>query len=308
MVTCAGWSDIWLNEGFASYSELVAIEALQTPEVAKEWVSNTMGSAKYGSSVFVTDSLNVGRLFSGPSTYKKGAILLRMLRYEINNDSIFFLGIRNYLKAHSYRNAFASDFKSMMEQTSGKNLTLFFNQWYYNEGHPVLSGQWDQGADGKIKLQLSQVASKGNTVFVTPIDITFKYSGGDTTMRIMLDAVNKSYVFNLTGKTVYSVRIDKDDYVLNEMISLARNPALGLSQYSEFAEVIVYPNPASNQFTIANAEGSTLQITDVAGRQVEMHKVNEANAIVDISQLPKGIYLIKVSRNANTSFTKLIKN
>ena len=63
-----------------------------------------------------------------------------------------------------------------------------------------------------------------------------------------------------------------------------------------------------NQFTIANAEGSTLHITDATGRQLEAHNIIEANAVFDISNLPSGLYLVQVSRNGNTSFTKLIKN
>lgn len=308
LVTCAGWSDIWLNEGFASYSELLAIEALQAPELSKAWVSEKMNLSKYAGTVFVADSLNVGRIFNYMSTYSKGAILLRMLRYEINNDSLFFKGIRNYLNAYSFKTARASDFKSTMEQISGRNLNVFFEQWYYNEGHPVLSGQWDQNGAGRINMQLSQTASTGNTVFVTPIDVTFRYAGGDTTMRIMLDAVSKLYTFDLPGKQVYTIRIDGNDYILNEMISLARNPAMGIGQYPGFGNVLIYPNPAHNQITIANANGAGIRITDPAGKTVLSLEAADTDISVDISALPSGVYLLQFTRNGNTGYSKLIKH
>ena len=308
LVTCAGWSDIWLNEGFASYSELLAIEALQAPELAKAWVSEKMNMSRYAGTVYVADSLNVSRIFDPYSSYSKGAILLRMLRYEINNDSLFFKGIRNFLDAHSFKTAYATDFKTTMEQIIGRSLNVFFEQWYYNEGHPVLSGQWDQNGAGRINMRLSQTASAGNTVFVTPIDITFRYAGGDTTLRIMLDAESKLYAFDLPGKEVYTIRIDGNDYILNEMISLARNPAMGLGQNPEFENVLLYPNPAQNQFTIANANGAGIRITDAAGKTVLTLAASEDAVSIDISALPPGLYLVQLTRNGHNGYSKLIKH
>lgn len=308
LVTCASWSDIWLNEGFASYSELIALERLQTPEMAKVWVSDNMNLAKYAGIVYVADSLNVSRIFDPFSTYAKGGILLRMLRYEINNDSLFFKGIRNYLNVHGFKTANVTDFKLMMEQISGKSLDLFFEQWYYNPGYPVLSGQWDQNGAGRINLRLNQTASSGNTVFVTPIDITFKYADGDTTLRVLLDEESKLFTFDLPGKSVYSIRLDKDDYILNDVISLAKNPAMGIGQYPEFENVLLFPNPALNQFTIANAGGAGIRITDAAGKTVLTLDALEDHVSIDISMLPPGLYLVQLTRNGHNGYSKLIKH
>ncbi len=212
------------------------------------------------------------------------------------------------LNAHSFKTARASNFKSAMEQISGRNLNVFFEQWYYNEGHPVLSGQWDQNGAGRINMQLSQTASTGNTVFVTPIDVTFRYAGGDTTMRIMLDAASRLYTFDLPGKQVYTIRIDGNDYILNEMISLARNPVMGIGQYPGFENVLIYPNPAHSQFTIANANGAGIRITDPAGKTVLSLEAADADVSVDISALPSGVYLLQFTRNGNTGYSKLIKH
>ncbi len=308
LVTCASWSDIWLNEGFASYCELLALEEMQTPAAAREWLNNTMDYARYGGTVFVKDSLNVPVLFSGATSYNKGAMLLRMLRYEFNNDSLFFLGIRNYLQAHRYSTAYAADFKTMMEQVSGKSLAIFFNQWYYNPGYPVLSGQWNQ-RNGKVWLQLNQTANTGTTVFVTPIDVTFKYAGGDTTIRIHLDAAGKLFTFDLPGKTIYTIHIDEDDYILNAMVSLAKNPSLDLERINpEFAGVLLYPNPVEDILTLSGANGCTAGIFDALGKQVAAFNVNEELATLDLGKLPSGIYIVKLSRNGATTHIKFSKN
>lgn len=310
MVTCGSWNDIWINEGFASYSELVAIEELKTPQEATEWINETMMFAQFADgSVYVTDSLNVSRIFNFYSTYQKGAALLRMLRFEVNNDSLFFAGIRNYLQAHRYNTAKATDFKLTMEQTLGTSLTDFFNQWYYNPGYPVFSGQWNQWNE-KVWLQLSQQPSEGSTVFKTAVNVTFKYTGGDTTIRVQLDAASKLYLFNLPGKTIYTIRIDEENYILNDMFSLAKNLVLDVEETTgtEFAEVALYPNPVVNALTLSGARGCRMQLFDVTGKQVAAHEVEEEEAVYNMDGLSAGMYVVQLTRNGAITHRKFLKN
>ncbi|MES2618456.1 MAG: M1 family aminopeptidase [Bacteroidota bacterium] len=309
LVTCASWSDIWVNEGFASYSELIALEALQSPEAAKAWVTEAMSFAKSGGIVHLEDSLDVTAMFDTYTVYKKGAMILRMLRYEINNDSIFFKGIRNYLQAHRYKNAYTNDFKTIMEQTTGKNLSVFFNQWYYNIGHPIISGQWDQ-VGAQLWLELNQYASMGSsTVFKTPIDITFRYDGGDTTIRVMLDKSVNLYNFNLPGKTIYSIRIDEGNYLLNDVFSIARNTSMSINKslHSEFKEVVLFPNPVDKLLNISGAQGCLIKINNVLGQQVNEFAVDSDFTAVDLSDLPPGIYIVQLVRNGASSNLKFLK-
>lgn len=309
LVTCAGWSDIWVNEGFASYSELIALEELQSSEAAKSWVNEAMSFAKSGGIVHLEDSLDVTAMFDTYTVYKKGAMILRMLRYELNNDSIFFAGIRNYLQTHRYRNAYTKDFKSIMEQTSGKNLDVFFNQWYYTAGHPILSGQWNQ-TNGQVWLQLSQSASMGsNTIFKTPIDVTFRYDGGDTTIRIMLEEAVKYYHFNLTGKNIYSIRIDEDNYILNDVFSIAKNPLLSVNNglQSEFDNVILFPNPVDKMLSISGAQNCVIKIANVLGQQVAEFAIDSELTAVNLIDLPPGIYIVQLFRNGASTNLKFLK-
>lgn len=310
MVTCGSWNDIWINEGFASYSELVAYEALKTPKETRDLINQKMAYAQFAAgTVYVSDSLNVPRIFDSYSTYSKGAVLLRMLRFEVNNDSLFFAGVRNYLQAHRYSNAKASDFKTSMEQTLGKNLTDFFNQWYYNPGYPILSGQWNQWNE-KVWLQLNQLASEGNTVFKTPVNVTFKYAGGDTTIRIQMDAASKLYLFNLPGKTVYTIRIDEENYILNDVFSLAKNLVLDVEETSatEFAEVALYPNPVANALTLSGARGCSMLLFDVTGKQIMSAEVEQEQAVYNMNNLPAGMYVVQLSRNGAITHRKFLKN
>ncbi|MCG8699628.1 MAG: M1 family metallopeptidase, partial [Bacteroidales bacterium] len=92
-VTCATWSDLWINEGFATYSEYLAYEALRSDSLAKEWLLYTMNGAResFGSIYFSeNEAQDEMRLFNYELTYQKGAMVIHMIRKEISNDSLFF--------------------------------------------------------------------------------------------------------------------------------------------------------------------------------------------------------------------------
>ena len=100
-ITCGNWQDIWINEGFASYMEYVAAQELLGQEAADGWMTNAMSVAKSRTrgSVFVPEEgvEDEYRLFDYALSYKKGAILLHMIRYELDDDDLFFGALRQYL-------------------------------------------------------------------------------------------------------------------------------------------------------------------------------------------------------------------
>ncbi|MDX9696711.1 MAG: M1 family metallopeptidase, partial [Bacteroidales bacterium] len=98
-VTCASWQDIWINEGFASYCEYIALENLSSYSTAQSWLTNAYSQAMQSptGSVYIPfeNAMDESRIFSGSLSYKKGAALLHMIRYQINNDEQFYLALQN---------------------------------------------------------------------------------------------------------------------------------------------------------------------------------------------------------------------
>ena len=95
-VTCSSWADIWVNEGFASYSEYLMLENLYPNETTGHMndVHNNVMSQN-GGSVWCLDSLNEGRIFSGRLTYDKGAAIVHTFRFLMNDDVAFFQALKN---------------------------------------------------------------------------------------------------------------------------------------------------------------------------------------------------------------------
>ncbi|MFM2285906.1 MAG: hypothetical protein RLZZ543_1403, partial [Bacteroidota bacterium] len=106
-VTCGSWSDIWLNEGFATYFTGVYIERFY-PSSFQQWKTDhqeNIFQANDGS-VFVSDTSAISRIFDGRLSYAKGAMVLHMLRKRIG-DTAFFQGLRNYLNSEEHAAGFA---------------------------------------------------------------------------------------------------------------------------------------------------------------------------------------------------------
>ncbi|GIV25812.1 MAG: hypothetical protein KatS3mg026_1504 [Bacteroidia bacterium] len=107
-----------------------------------------MSSPTPRGSVWVADTLNDSRIFDSRLTYNKGAYLLHMIRFRLQNDSLFFAVLRAYLALQGGQTALAGDLRQVLEQATGQSWATFFQQWYYGEGHPIFSARWNSAGGG----------------------------------------------------------------------------------------------------------------------------------------------------------------
>lgn len=179
-VTCGNWQDIWINEGFASYMEYVAAQQLRDQEAANAWMSSAMsvalGETKGSVYVPVEEVENVHRLFDFALSYKKGAILLHMIRSILDDDDLFFSILRSYLHRHGNGHATGEDFRNLLETESGLDFSAFFQQWYYGEGYPRFELQWMQQAD-TLFIQSKQTGSapEQTPLFQVPFTLELRF-------------------------------------------------------------------------------------------------------------------------------------
>ena len=92
------------------------------------------------------------------NSYQKGAWVLHMLRNEIGNES-FLKGLRLFYDRYRNSNALTDDFKHVMEEVSGKELTVFFRQWLWVPGQPELkisTKRSDRSGTTEIKIEQKQ--------------------------------------------------------------------------------------------------------------------------------------------------------
>lgn len=146
LVTMEWWNGIWLNEAFATFMEMKAVEAYRP-----DWdVWTGFGSAR--SAALDVDALASTRPIEYPVvtpadaegmfdllTYEKGAAVVRMLEQYLGEEA-FRDGVRHYLTAHLHGNTRNEDLWDALEETSGEPIRDLMDRWIFTGGHPLLKG------------------------------------------------------------------------------------------------------------------------------------------------------------------------
>jgi aminopeptidase N len=136
-ISVADWSDIWLNEGFASYSEGLWVEHSQGQGAFERWVKNLYEEvSSYPQYYPPPGSPAANDLFNG-GVYLRGGLTLHALRAKIG-DEVFFTTLQTYVERYQGGNASTEDFISVAEEVSGEDLSGFFQGWLYDEPIPPI--------------------------------------------------------------------------------------------------------------------------------------------------------------------------
>lgn len=292
-VTCSYWREIWLNEGFASYSEYLFREQIQNGN-ALGWMNathtNVMSSPD--GSVNVPDTTDVSRMFSGRLTYDKGAAILHTMRSIINNDSLFFSGLRLYLQTYGGSTASVPQFKALMENHSGLNFSDFFQEWYYGEGFPTFSIEYLHLND-TLWLSVSQTTSVPTSVpfFHVPLELRVQRPSGDTVVRMNLTQPTSTAIVPCTGSLTGLV-IDPNQWLINQDGSITMNGSLSMTEWKSAFQP--YPNPTTDRLWLTGLEENLpYTILDASGRARQKGLWNTAQGIT-IKTLSSGVYFLQI--------------
>ena len=292
-VTCSYWREIWLNEGFASYSEYLFREQIQNGN-ALGWMNathtNVMSSPD--GSVNVPDTTDVNRMFSGRLTYDKGAAILHTLRSIINNDSLFFSGLRLYLQTYGGSTASVPQFKALMENHSGLNFSDFFQEWYYGEGFPTFSIEYLHLND-TLWLSVSQTTSVPTSVpfFHVPLELRVQRPSGDTVVRMNLTQPTSTAIVPCTGSLTGLV-IDPNQWLINQDGSITMNGSLSMTEWKNALQP--YPNPTTDRLWLTGLEENLpYTILDASGRARQKGLWNTAQGITT-KTLSSGVYFLQI--------------
>jgi aminopeptidase N len=136
-VSVADWSDIWLNEGFATYSEALWQEHLYGREGLDDYVTYLYEEVVSDPEYFVPpDNPPADDLFNG-GVYVRGGLTLHALRLEVG-DEAFFEILKTYFAMYKNSNATTDDFIAVAEKVSDKELDELFDLWLYDEALPPM--------------------------------------------------------------------------------------------------------------------------------------------------------------------------
>jgi len=303
-ITCGSWNDIWLNEGFATYFaafEYVKAGLSTWPQESQQWIDFI--STEPGGSVFCTDTSDVFRIFSARISYAKGAFLVRMIRHKIG-DQAFWSALRNYLSspALAYGYAKTPDLVAFLEQSSGQNLTEFFNDWYKGEGYPIFEVN-SQINGNEVVINLSQTSSHPSVSFFEAA-VPFKISGFNRDTIIYINHIQNGQLTSVQLPFVANaVEFDPDRYLLakssSTLVSSRGNVLL--------PDLNIFPNPVADNLVIRGLKANIyIQIVDSKSVVYKSWFSNSDTEGVDVSSLPSGIYTISFSSSEGKKIQKLV--
>ncbi|MCC6693355.1 MAG: T9SS type A sorting domain-containing protein [Chitinophagaceae bacterium] len=335
-VTCGSWRDIWVNEGFARYSEVVYLEGkanngITTTPFTQRNSYKTAALAANAKPIYQADTSTMTAIFS-PSVYiyERGAMFISMLRKTLG-DTKFFQALKNYQTDPTlqYKNAFTDDVKRHMEAVSGLDLDEMFNDWVYKKGYArYQTAKWNNSGT-QIIFQLPQTVNgaSDNTHFDMPLVIKISRTApiADTTI-VLFDKNGEIYtldngVFTTTlGSNIIqmnlsfvpqTIQFDPESEILADA-SFAKDPGLTVLPLNEFEfSAQKENNTAKLLWTI----GVPMRYTyfeierSVTGSAFEkIHAQNATSSAVNFmyldTDMPNGIiyYRIKVFEANGSSF------
>lgn len=313
LVTCATWKDIWLNEGFATFSEDLYREFTQ----GKTAYFNSMNAkANYyynynpGYAIY-----NPPQIFNAAISYYKGALVLNMLRFVLG-DSLFFQTLINYRNQFLYSIATTEDFKNVVNLSTGEDLSWFFNQWIYQPNHPIYVYNWKVNKNQnkyELTFYLKQTQSH-YPVYKMPIELKIQFTDSDTTIKVWNTLREEAFNFEFE-QSITNVLFDPQNYIIKQATR-----DLSLNVFDEKAPESFelyqnYPNPFNNQttikFEIPEKDIVSLKLYDLTGNEIQTLINEELNRgkysiTLDANKLSSGVYFYTIQTKSFRATKKLV--
>ena len=196
LVTMAWWNGLWLNEAFATFLEMVAVDAFK-PEWQR-WA--TFGVSR--AAALVVDGLNSTRPVEFPVhapsdadamfdvlTYEKGASVLRMLEQHLGVE-VFRAGVRTYLHRHAFGNTETGDLWAALGEASGQPIPEIMDGWVFRPGYPLITARREGGrlvlAQQRFRYLSQPPDATAGQRWQVPVQMRLTAGGKSETRRLLL--------------------------------------------------------------------------------------------------------------------------
>ena len=211
LTTMSWWNGIWLNEAFATFAEMMAVDAWK-----KEWKRwESFGAMR--AAAMVVDGLKNTRPIEyevrrpeemngmfDVLTYEKGASVLRQLEQYLT-EPVFQKGISIYLKRHQFANTETSDLWAALQEASKEPVVEIMDSWIFHPGHPMVAVELS-GTSVKLSQQrffYLKDEAEGKQLFQVPLMLRAKAGGKVVTKKVLFK--NESETIELGGPVEWVV-------------------------------------------------------------------------------------------------------
>ncbi len=319
------FANIWLNEGFATYTEALWAESYSIEDrrqllaVNREQFFDHDAETRHP----IYDPPD-GHIFC-PTIYKKGGWILHMLRWVVG-DEAFFDGLQYYADEHGYDTAVTPEFQSAMETISEMDLSAFFDEWVYDQGYPeytMTNFQTNEVLDEyEMSFDLHQIQQNA-PYFSTPVPILVReiisedpLEYRETIVRAEVQPV-ESQTITLSGyeMPIDSFEFDPDEWILCTSEYQSKVDETELLPW-QFAVSNGWPNPfnstVSVDITVKRMSEVRATVYDLLGREVVvimdeiMQPGTQRLSWTPAEGTAGGFYFLQVEAGDRTELQKLV--
>lgn len=228
LVTCQDWSDLWLNEGFATFMETVWDSHANGRDAGiTTWESDAAAyfrQAAEGDHSLVNHNYGDPWNQFDPVTYDKGGWALRMLRARLG-DAPFWRAIHLYLERYSFAAANTENFELTLEASTHQYLHAFFQRWFYGQGFPAFRASWSwrpsgaaggKSSAGTAVLSLRQPGGADTFLYTGPLVAAFWVAGRELRVSEQVAGAKQEFSISLPAKPEM-VLLDPDHVLLKQL-------------------------------------------------------------------------------------------
>ncbi|MFZ0785702.1 MAG: M1 family aminopeptidase [Candidatus Acidiferrales bacterium] len=233
LVTCKDWTNLWLNEGFATFFEHYWMEQHYGEDDAAYEFWRDQNTWFRQPRFFPVPILN--RHFDDSTEYEgnvynKSGWVLRMLREKLG-DGDFFRSLHDYLETNRGQNVVTADLQKSIEQTTSINVDRFFHQWIYRAGAPVFDVSYTYDpAMHQVSMDVKQTQDVHGLVelFDVPIQVEIATAAGRKTYPIEISAADQNFTFPADSAPLMIV-FDRGDQIFKK-VTFVKSTALLIYQ------------------------------------------------------------------------------
>lgn len=236
LVTAESWSNLTMNESFATFGEVIWREhdggKDRGDKSRFEKLQSYLKSTKNGKSPALARYYYHDKedMFDNIS-YAKGSLILYALKEQMG-DVAFYQSLKKYLTENSFKTGEPQQLRLAMEEVTGKDWAPYFNQWYYQGGHPVLKIT-TRNAENSLLLNVAQVQDSTVQTFQVPLVVDVYTKNGKIRQTFQLNKRNAQFMIPLPAAVEF-IDIDPEKTLVGQIL-IDKSDADYLYQYEHAA-------------------------------------------------------------------------
>ncbi len=294
LVTCESWANLPLNEAFANYSEYMWAEYKHGRVEADNNLRNEMRgyiqSARTSRHPLIYFGYDKDEDMFDAHSYNKGGCILHMLRKYVG-DEAFYESLRVYLDRHEYTAVEAHELRMAFEDVTGKDLNWFFNQWFYEQGHPEISVKTsfnDAANTVSVTLEQTQDPKRNPAIFQLPLTMVVYAGGKKEIHEVWVKERNQTFTFKTAAKPDW-VDIDHEDQILG---------VVSYEERTEAENIFIYKNAPTfaDRYDALNA---------IKGNESAAAKAVIKQALGDKSRVIRGLAVASADKEDPAMLAKI---